>query len=213
MWGSVIWAAQAPAQPSTQKPAAAPAAKPPTAKPAATAKPTPTPSPSAKATPTPPGAAAKRPSAAVKKAAAKQPVPTPKKEKKETKVKEQKAGPVVAGRRDPFEVPVISAELGGPGGPGEALGPPPPGIRGLIIGQLQLEGIARLDTTNAMIAVVTNPRKRAYFLRENDPVYNGVVSKITPEAVYFKENHLDPEGKVVAMEVVKRLNPVAGEGK
>jgi hypothetical protein len=42
-----------------------------------------------------------------------------------------------------------------------------------------------------MIAVVTNYTKRAYFLRENDTVYNGIVSRITPDAVYFKENTLN----------------------
>ena len=64
-----------------------------------------------------------------------------------------------------------------------------------------------------MIAVVTNYTKRAYFLRENDTVYNGVVSKITPDAVYFKENTLDSNGRVGAHEVVMRLGSAPGEGR
>ena len=64
-----------------------------------------------------------------------------------------------------------------------------------------------------MIAVVTNYTHRAYFLRENDTLYNGVVSKITPDAVYFRENHLDQDGRVTTSEVVKRLGPAAGEGR
>jgi len=200
-WGSMIWAGQAPAQPAPQKPAPAPAKKASVAKPTSTTKGAPAPSKKA----APPSATAKRASRAAGPSPKGQPVPTPK--------KEQKAPPAAAGRRDPFKIPVVAAELGGPGGPGEPTGPLPPGSRGLIISQLQLEGIVRLDASNTMIAVVTNPRKLAYFLKVNDPVYNGVVSKITPDAVYFKENHLDPNGQVMALEVVKRLSSAPGEGK
>ncbi len=87
------------------------------------------------------------------------------------------------------------------------------GLRGLVISQLKLEGIVRLDTTNTMIAVVTNYTNRAYFLRENDAVYNGTVSKITPDSVYFKENFLDPFGRVSPREVVKKLGSASGEGR
>jgi hypothetical protein len=64
-----------------------------------------------------------------------------------------------------------------------------------------------------MIAVVTNETKRAYFLNEGDAVYNGVVSKITPDAVYFKENVLDSNGKVWTRDVMKRLGSAPGEGR
>ena len=40
----------------------------------------------------------------------------------------------------------------------------PPGVRGLLISQLKLEGVVREQTANKMIAVVTNETKRAYFL-------------------------------------------------
>lgn len=105
------------------------------------------------------------------------------------------------------------------GGPGlqpsspEVTGPLPPGPRGLVISQLILQGIVRQETTNKMLAVVTNYTKRAYFLRENDAVYNGVVSRITPDAVYFKENHLDQSGRVSSVEVIKRLPSAPGEGR
>ncbi len=61
-----------------------------------------------------------------------------------------------------------------------------------------------------MIAVVDNVSNRAYFLRENDAVYNGIVTKITPDAVIFRENALDQSGKVVTREVVKRLGQGPG---
>jgi len=133
-------------------------------------------------------------------AAEAQPVPTP-----------VRSAPAIVGRRDPFKLPPP------PGPPGqqaaEDLGPALPGVRGLIISQLILQGIVRLDTTNMMIAVVTNYTKRAYFLRENDAVRNGVVSKITPDAVYFQENYLDQYGRASAREVMKRLGSAPGEGR
>jgi hypothetical protein len=89
----------------------------------------------------------------------------------------------------------------------------PPGIRGLVISELRLEGIVRQAPANTMIAVVTNYTKRAYFLRVNDTVYNGVVSKITPEAVYFKENTLDSSGRVATHEVELKLGSAPGEGR
>ena len=115
--------------------------------------------------------------------------------------------PPIQGRRDPFKLPgppVAAAE-------GElALGPLPPGTRGLVIGRLRLEGIVRLDTTSTMIAVVDTNANRAYFLRENDSVYNGIVSKITPDSVTFRENALDQSGKVFTRDVILRLGQGPG---
>jgi len=117
-------------------------------------------------------------------------------------------GPEMAGRRDPFKLPGPPV-AGGAGGE-QIVGPLPPGTRGLLISQLKIEGIVRLDTTSTMIAVVDNSSNRAYFLRENDAVYNGVVSKITPDSVVFRENALDANGNMVVREVVKRLGQGPG---
>jgi len=115
-----------------------------------------------------------------------------------------------AGRRDPFKAWVTPT-------PASRLVPEPGalpvGTRGLVISGLRLEGVVREQAANAMIAVVTNYTKRAYFLRVNDAVYNGVVSKITPEAVYFKENTLDSRGRVTTHEVEIKLGSVPGEGR
>lgn len=120
-----------------------------------------------------------------------------------------------AGKRDPFKLPA-SAE--GKGAAENFMasasgGPVPPGIRGLIISQLRLEGIVHEQTSNKMIAVVTNETKRAYFLSENQSVYNGTVSKITVDGVYFMENALDTNGRVTTREVVKRLDSAPGEAR
>jgi hypothetical protein len=124
--------------------------------------------------------------------------------------------PRIVGLRDPFKLPP-------PPGPGGAvmaggvsegpLGPLPGGKRGLVVGQLRLEGIVRLDLSNTMIALVVNYSNRAWFLRENDAVYNGVVSKITPDSISFKENYLDQFGRAQVREIVKRLSGAAGEGR
>jgi hypothetical protein len=123
-----------------------------------------------------------------------------------------------AGKRDPFKLPEVATAKPGAenttnsasGGPGGAL---PAGIRGLVIPHLVLQGVVREQTSNKMIAVVTNETKRAYFLHENDALYDGVVSKITPDTVSFKENVLDPDGRVTTHEVIKKLGAASGEGR
>jgi len=115
-----------------------------------------------------------------------------------------------AGRRDPFKAWVA------PSSPSRLVPEPgaaPAGARGLVISGLRLEGIVREEAGNAMIAMVTNYTKRAYFLRVNDAVYNGLVSKITLEAVYFKENTLDSRGGVTTREVEINLGSAPGEGR
>ncbi len=117
-----------------------------------------------------------------------------------------------SGRRDPFKAWMTpgSASASTPGGVSGAL---PAGMRGLVISELRLEGVVRQVPANTMIAVVTNITKRAYFLRVNDTVYNGVVSRISPEAVYFKENTLDSSGRVATHEVEIKLGSAPGEGR
>lgn len=117
-----------------------------------------------------------------------------------------------AGRRDPFK-PWEPSGSPGHHAADETSGALLPGIRGLVISQLRVVGIVRQESPNTMIAVVTNYTKRAYFLRENDVVYNGVVSKITPDAVYFKENTLGSTGRVGTHEVEMRLGSAVGEGR
>ena len=135
-------------------------------------------------------------------------------ERKEA-VANARASQLGEGRRDPFKLPAEALAVKVSGGiietaPNGAL---PPGARGLLIAQLKLEGVEREDASNKMIAVVTNETRRAYFLTENEAVYNGVVSKITPDSIAFTENVLDSEGRATTREVVKRLNPASGEGR
>ena len=115
--------------------------------------------------------------------------------------------------RDPFSVPKPVAEEPVVNQSAEEFsGPAPAGKKGLIISQLKLEGIVRVGSK--MLAVLANPANRAYFLYENDELRNGAVSKITPDAVYFREDYKDPTtGKIESREVVQRLVPAPGEKK
>jgi hypothetical protein len=62
-----------------------------------------------------------------------------------------------------------------------------------------------------MIAVVTNPQSRTYFLREGDQLYDGSVEKIAMDSVSFHELGKDAFGKPVERQVNKRIYSSAGE--
>ena len=85
----------------------------------------------------------------------------------------------------------------------------PPGKAGLQVGTLRLDGIVR--SPNGMIAVVTNPQSRTYFLREGDQLYDGRVDKIGMDNVSFHELGKDAFGKPVERQVDKRLYSSAGD--
>jgi hypothetical protein len=85
----------------------------------------------------------------------------------------------------------------------------PPGKLGLQVSTLRLDGIVRAPT--GMIAVVSNPQARTYFLREGDRLYDGSVEKISMEGVSFHEEGKDAFGKPVERQVNKRIYSSPGE--
>jgi len=97
------------------------------------------------------------------------------------------------GKRDPFFSPVVQQNGSGCS----------TGKKCLEIGTINLRGVVKSD--NGFIAVVTNNLNKAYFLRENDPVFNGYVVKITGDSVVFQETVQDKLGKSFTREVVKRI--------
>ena len=97
------------------------------------------------------------------------------------------------GKRDPFFSPVVQQQ-----GSGCATGK-----KCLEIGAINLRGVVKSDT--GFIAVVTNNLNKAYFLRENDPVFNGYVVRITGDSVTFQETLQDKLGKPFTREVVKKI--------
>lgn len=105
------------------------------------------------------------------------------------------------GKRDPF-VPLVSEHKTG----GPVL---PPGKAGLVVATVHVDGT--VSAPNGMIAVVSNPDQRVYFIREGDRLYDGDVEKIGLDGVTFKENSKDAFGKPVERIVTKRIYPSAGE--
>jgi Tfp pilus assembly protein PilP len=105
----------------------------------------------------------------------------------------------LTGRRDPFVSPIVNRSMLGSGCS--------TGKRCLAIDQIALKGVVRSDT--GMIAVVTNALDKAYFLHENDPVFNGYVVKITGDSIVFKETVQDKLGKPFMREVTKTITTPA----
>jgi len=106
----------------------------------------------------------------------------------------------LTGQRDPFVSPVVNRSMMGSGcNTG--------GKRCLAIDQINLKGVVKSDT--GMIAVVVNALDKAYFLHENDPVFNGYVVKITGDSIIFKETFQDKLGKSFTKEVTKKITTPA----
>jgi Tfp pilus assembly protein PilP len=105
------------------------------------------------------------------------------------------AKPAVA-RRDPFVSPIREQGRTGPSCT--------TGKKCLAINAMVLRGVVR--SQNGMIAVVeSSTRKISYFLRENDPVFNGFVVRITFDTVVFRENVMDRLGKQSTRDVVMKV--------
>jgi hypothetical protein len=102
------------------------------------------------------------------------------------------------GKRDPFLSPVVSHAGGSSCSTGKKC---------LEIGTISLRGIVHSE--NGFIAVVSNSLNKAYFLRENDPVFNGYVVKITDDSIVFQETLQDRLGKSFTREVVKKITTPA----
>jgi len=105
----------------------------------------------------------------------------------------------ITGRRDPFVSPVVNRSMIGSGCS--------MGKRCLAIDQISLKGVVKAEA--GMIAVVVNAMDKAYFLRENDPVFNGYVVKITGDSIIFKETMQDRLGKSFTREVTKKITTPA----
>jgi Tfp pilus assembly protein PilP len=105
------------------------------------------------------------------------------------------------GKRDPF-VPLLTTAK-------DARMHLPPGKAGLVISTVHVDGAVR--SPGGMIAVVSNPELRVYFIREGDRLYDGSVEKIGMDGVTFRESTKDAFGKPVERVVTKRIYASAGE--
>jgi Tfp pilus assembly protein PilP len=100
----------------------------------------------------------------------------------------------MSGKRDPFFSPVVQQA----GGSGCSTGK-----KCLEIGHINVRGVVKAEA--GFIAVVTNDLNKAYFLHENDPVFNGYVVRITGDSVVFQETVQDKLGKPFTREVTKKI--------
>ena len=99
------------------------------------------------------------------------------------------------GKRDPFFSPITQQQTTSSGCS--------TGKKCLEIGQINVRGVVKSES--GFIAVVTNSLNKAYFLHENDPVFNGYVVKITGDSVVFQETFQDKLGKSLTREVTKKI--------
>ena len=104
----------------------------------------------------------------------------------------------MTGKRDPFFSPVVQQPTGSGCSTGKKC---------LEIGQINLRGVVKSES--GFIAVVTNTLNKAYFLHENDPVFNGYVVRITGDSVVFQETVQDKLGKPFTREIVKKITTPA----
>jgi hypothetical protein len=104
-----------------------------------------------------------------------------------------------AGRRDPFK-----SLLEGLGAEDEdAAKVRPPGLPGMLIEELKVEGIIQTET--GILAFVQGRDNLSYIIRAGTKLYNGEVQEILPKKVIFKQQVNDPKRLKPHEEVVREL--------
>ncbi len=108
-------------------------------------------------------------------------------------------------KRDPF-VALVNVQKEGGGGPNL-----PPGKAGLVVATVRVDGTVK--SGDELLAVVSNPERHVYFVREGDHLYDGSVKKIDLDGVTFQEDSKDAFGKPIVREVTKRIYASAGDAQ
>jgi len=99
------------------------------------------------------------------------------------------------GRRDPFVSPIVERFRSTAACTGS-------GRQCLEVGDVSLHGV--VHSPSGFIAVVMNG-DHTYFLRENDPLADGTVARITNDAITFRQRSADAFGRPLVREVIKKL--------
>jgi Tfp pilus assembly protein PilP len=100
-------------------------------------------------------------------------------------------------RRDPFVNPIVQQRAASSSACAT-------GKRCLVIGQITLKGI--IISPEGMLAIIENGANRTYFLHVNDPLFDGMVERITRDSITFRENVSDSLGRPLGTrEVVKKI--------
>lgn len=102
-----------------------------------------------------------------------------------------------AGRRDPFRSLLLRTDKGG-------AGHRPPGIAGIAIDDVILQGIWR--TRAGYVAQVRGTDNKSHLLRSGDQLYDGEVLRIAPNEVTFRQNLNDPQSVKPFRDITRQLN-------
>ena len=102
-----------------------------------------------------------------------------------------------AGRRDPFRSLLVRADKG-------ALGQRPPGIAGIAIDDIVLQGIWK--TRAGYVAQIRGTDNKSHLLRASDQLFDGEVLRIGPNEVIFRQNLNDPQSVKPFRDITKQLN-------
>ncbi len=101
-----------------------------------------------------------------------------------------------AGRRDPFRSLLARQTK-------EELGQRPPGLRGMGIEEIKLQGILRLP--EGYVAMIQGTDNMSYLVRPGTILFDGTVEQIEPGRVVFKMQVADPKSLKPYREVVRSL--------
>lgn len=104
-----------------------------------------------------------------------------------------------AGRRDPFRSLLIGFEEEEAG----TVKVRPPGLPGMLVDELRIEGIVR--TPDGILAFAQGRDNLSYIIRPGTKLYDGEVMDILPDRVIFRRQVHDPKQQRPYEEVVKEL--------
>lgn len=82
----------------------------------------------------------------------------------------------------------------------------PEGIAGLLIDELQIQGIFVLDS-GPVAQVISSASETSYLVRQGDQLWDGDVLRINLDEIVFKQTVNDPTALKPFREVVKKLSP------
>lgn len=102
-----------------------------------------------------------------------------------------------AGRRDPF-ISLLEGKKSD-----EQEKPRPPGLPGMLVEELKLEGI--IQTSSGILAFVLGRDNISYIIRPGTKLYNGEVVEIQPRRVVFRQQVNDPKQLTPYQEVVREI--------
>lgn len=109
-----------------------------------------------------------------------------------------------AGRRDPF------VSLLGRGQEARPTTARPPGLSGLLIGEITVKGV--LKDRTGFLAMLQGPDNKTYNVRVGDKLLDGTVKSINQERVIFSQDVSDPLSLVKQREVPKPVRQAEGRG-